>query len=429
MSVSLESGRNLLSNLHQWSRDNLALALLFLTAFLFISKSLYNVPVAIMALIGFYRCIISPKAVWADLHTRFFIVLFLLLWLPLLISLVDAVNPSRSAKTVFPYLRFLFMGIYILQEARRIDLWEKLRLAVFCLLAFWCVDAVIQYIFKADLFGYPYEAGHITGMFYPRNTISHVTAALSPLYFEFIREKGRKIKWLWLLLIPLFMVILLSGRRSAWIMLLVSMAGYLFYLFRRELVDRGMKKLLLLSGIMLVITVCITVAVNQPLQNRIQETMQLFSGDYEQIDVATARRLPIWEAALSMIRSNWLNGIGPRGYRYAYSDYTDEDDYWVKLSMSPTHPHQMYLEILVETGIIGLIGFLAAAYLFTSLLMKEDLIMYVLPALLCLITAIFPLNTHLAFYGSYWSSFFWWLLLIIFIQASTIQLTGHHKEV
>ena len=72
--------------------------------------------------------------------------------------------------------------------------------------------------------------------------ISHVTAALSPLYFEFIREKGRKIKWLWLLLIPLFMVILLSGRRSAWIMLLVSMAGYLFYLFRRELVDRGMKK-------------------------------------------------------------------------------------------------------------------------------------------------------------------------------------------
>ena len=38
----------------------------------------------------------------------------------MLLAFPDAVNPSRTAQTVFPYLRFLFAGIFIIHELSKI---------------------------------------------------------------------------------------------------------------------------------------------------------------------------------------------------------------------------------------------------------------------------------------------------------------------
>ena len=82
----------------------------------FVSKSLYNVPFSLMALLGLYRAIKAPARLWADPFQRHYIWLFLCLWLPLLCSLPEAANSARAAQTVFPYLRFLFAGLFIIQE-------------------------------------------------------------------------------------------------------------------------------------------------------------------------------------------------------------------------------------------------------------------------------------------------------------------------
>ena len=182
------------------TRNNIAPILLITALFLFISKSLYNIPMGIMALIGVWYSFKHTKKLLQDPFTRAYILLFLCLWIPMLVSLVDAVNYGRSAETVFSYLRFLFFGIYILHEIRTPDILNKIQTAVFVIVAFWCIDAVVQLLFKIDLFAYPYRPGDITGMFYPRNTIAHVTASLSPFYFETIRRRSDRLPWLWLLL-------------------------------------------------------------------------------------------------------------------------------------------------------------------------------------------------------------------------------------
>ena len=68
-----------------------------------------------MAIIGLYRFATNTKAMLDIPLYKAFVILFLCLWVPMLISLPDAVNPGRSAQTVFPYLRFLFFGTYITQ--------------------------------------------------------------------------------------------------------------------------------------------------------------------------------------------------------------------------------------------------------------------------------------------------------------------------
>lgn len=403
---------------------NLADVLILSAFVLFISKSLYNVPMGIMAIIGFYYCLRSPALLWRHPVIRIYTVMFLCLWLPLLLSLPDAVNSARSAQTVSGYLRFLFIGIYVICSLQRPGALSRLHLGIFCITAFWCIDAVIQYLFQMDLFGYPYEPGHITGMFYPKNTIAHVTAAVSPLYFESIRAYSRRYRWLWLLLVPLFLVILLSGRRAAWIMLAVSISGYVYYLLKQTAFNRRLLMKLGLWGAVLIGAMGIVIATNKPLQSRIHVTMGLFSGNYEATDKATARRLPLWQTAITIFKDNWINGIGPRGFRYVYQQYSSADDFWHK--DGSTHPHQLLLEVLAETGAIGFAGLLLFALVFYRFVKKGRLGMPLCPWWLSVLTVTFPINSLMAFYGSYWSSMIWWLLALTFAAAAT-HLQGQNE--
>ncbi|MFT5132344.1 MAG: O-antigen ligase [Gammaproteobacteria bacterium] len=407
-------------------RFNPVYILLLATLILFVSKSLYNIPIGIMAVAGLFLLLKAPILTWQNPTIRIFIILFLCLWVPLLISLIDAVNLDHSSKSVISYLRFLFMGIYVIHAVGKPKVLSKLNILIFCIVGFWCVDGLIQYLFKTNLFGYPYTHGYVTGLFYPNLTIGHITAALSPLYFDSIRVHSNKHRWLWIMLIPLFAVILLSGRRAAWIMLAVSNIGYLFYYLKLHNYDvRLLKKVCLFGGIVFV-SLGLIIASNQPLQKRLQTTANIFSGDYELADIATARRLPLWETSLNIFRNNWINGVGPRGFRYVYQQYSDADNYWY--TSGQTHPHQLILEVLAETGTIGFSGLLLFSLFFYRYIKAQDLGMPLFPWLLAIVVVIFPLNTHMAFYGSYWSSMFWWLMAITF-AAARIQLTENKKSI
>jgi O-antigen ligase len=397
---------------YNWLKEYWPCILILLTIIGFVSKALYNYPMGVMALIGLYRIITAPKEIWNDQIQKTFIIIFLSVWLPLLISFPDAVNQTRAAQTVFPYLRFLCAGLFIIQELSK----DKQRLkivvhGIFIIVSFWCVDASIQFFVGHDLFGYPYKQMYgITGMFYPRNTIAHICSILSVFYFLAVYQNVDKYKWLWVSLIPVFFVILISGRRAAWIMLALSSFGFFLYLY---LSVEDKKTILKKTGI---ITVCIsivlgaTITLNKPTHDRFIQTLGLFSNDYAIIDKATARRLPIWETGYTAFKANTINGIGPRGFRYVYQDYASSDNFWG----DQTHPHLLILEILVETGGIGLLGYFFLIYLLINGALRRKKLKTELPFFIPVLVALFPLNAHMAFYGSIWSSMIWWLMAFYF---------------
>ena len=384
----------------------------------FISKALYNYPVSIMALLGFYRLLTNHKILVTDKILRSASIVFLCLWLPLLFSLPDAVNPVRSAQTTFAYLRFYFSCIFIVHEIFK----DKDRLSfivtgLFYLVLFWCVDATIQFAFNKDLFGFPYQPGQITGMFYPRNTISHICSILSTFSFIYIYKNFKDIKWPLLSIVPLFFIVLLSGRRAAWVMLALSAFGYLIYGYKFALNKVRFIKITSLVSAVIAAVLVSTILFHPPTNHRFKVTLGLFSENYESINSATAVRLPIWETAISVIKSNPINGIGPRGFRYVYKDYASESDIFVHWDIIPTQPHIIILEILAETGIIGFIGYLLAFYFIVRIVVRSDCAEQLSPFLIPVIVAMFPFNAHMAFYGSIWSSMVWLLISLYFSQA------------
>jgi O-antigen ligase len=389
--------------------------LLILLAFIgFMSKSLYNYPVSIMALLGLYQFIINPKQILQDSILKTFSLVFLCLWLPLLISFPDAVNQSHSARTVFPYLRFFFAGIFIINELSKEPVRLKFIVAsLFYIVLFWCLDATIQFIFNKNLVGFPYQPGHITGMFYPRNTISHICSILSAFSFFYIYMRYDNNKLLIISIIPLFFIILLSGRRAAWIMLALSTFGFFIYTYLNAKNKKQFLQLIGVLSLIVSILLSLTIIFHKPTHHRFKVTLGLFSNNYETIDKATALRLPLWETALNTFKANPINGIGPRGFRYAYQNYSSPNDYWE----TQTHPHLLILEIMCETGSIGLIGYLILLTLLITSALRTNKLKDVFPFLLPVLVAVFPLNAHMAFYGSIWSSMVWLLIPLYFAKA------------
>jgi O-antigen ligase len=76
-------------------------------------------------------------------------------------------------------------------------------------------------------------------------------------------------------------------------------------------------------------------------------------------DGSTSYRVAIWLGTLSMLKDHWLCGVGPgtAAFNAVYPSYSYE-------SIVAPHAHNLYLQLLCDCGIIGLLAFLAVVFLF-----------------------------------------------------------------
>jgi O-antigen ligase len=332
----------------------------------------------------------------------------------MLFALLDAVNPEKTASIVLPYIRFAFAGLFVLDalqnEASRRRLWT----GVVVVASFWCIDALLQYLLGHDILGYPHDGKRLMGVFYPKALLGIMTAIVLPILVDYVLRSSHRFMGALVILLPAIIAIILSRNRNAWFTLGLSVFAYLIYLART---DRRIQWPRLLAAVTLSLSLVFAAALQQPaFRATVKNTFGLFSGNYATMDRATSHRLPLWVTALNMAQEHWVNGVGPRGYRYLYQQYAQPNDFYVKKKIASgiTHPHQFFLEITVETGVIGVLGYCAFLGLLYQRLRRLDggVLRRTMPWLLCAGVAVLPINSHMAFYDAFWSSVVWWLLSI-----------------
>jgi len=384
------------------------------------TAALFNIPMAIMALGGLVLIARDPGGIARDAGARLLLAVFACVWLPMLASLPDAANAERTALTVLRFLRLPLAGLFALWALRAQASRERLTLATFWVLLLWCADALWQFASGYNVLGYPMTGSRLSGIFYPKYRLGLVLAAASPLYFEVVRRWSARYRGAWLLVLPFCVVVVLSGSRNAWMMLGLSGLGYLVFLATR--VDWRTRLRPWLGRVLLVALVSGVAASQYPgLGERIEATTGLLSADLETVDAATKQRVSIWVPALAALREHWVNGVGARGFRYVFADHAEANNYWLTGGRDGvTHPHQMLLEIAVDTGVLGVLGVALAAALLARALRRlaQPSRERALPASLCVLVAWFPLGAHMAFYGTYWSTVSWWLLYVCLAEVA-----------
>ncbi|OIQ80820.1 O-antigen ligase [mine drainage metagenome] len=368
----------------------------------------FELPMAVMAVAGLWLLISQTRAVMAAPAGKPFLVMGACLWLPMLASLPDAVNFSRAMYTTLVFLRFPLAAIFVMFALQTADSRRHLLLWLGWAMSLNAVCVVIQALLEhAGLAGGPNLFSGLRGL-------GFAMAVLSPVYLYWLWRVAQQWRWIWLLL-PVYLVdVFLCGRRAAWIMLAVGIALWVVQLIRVEKVQWRWKSM---AALVLSCALAIGAAMQLPeLSVRVSQTAGLFSGNYEQTNNATSLRLPIWKVAVRVARDHWINGIGPRGFRYIYKQYGEKDDPFLadNPKVGPTHPHQLLLEIATETGLIGVVGYLIALvyWLRLALAAAREKMHQALPFMAAVLIAIMPINAHMAFYASFWSCITWWLIML-----------------
>ena len=350
------------------------------------------------------------------LPARAFALAFALILIPMLLALPDAFALKASAESTFGYLRFGLFGCALMVLLRHKDL-HQAEWLIGCVLVFWALDALLQAVLGHNLFGYANTQDRLNGVFGDGNLkLGATLAVLGPIVLEVAAR--RSVRWWALAALLLTWVILLAGTRAAWVMWACVLAIYSFWLLPGSWVERALKfiGLILAGGLM----VGLSYQLSPRFAERIDRSALVFNGDRAAVDSALAYRLPIWETAGRMIAAHPINGVGARGFRHAYLEYAAPGDRWVDLrtQTGAAHPHQLLLEFLAETGVIGLAGWLALMgwmglrYARASPAAR----LRARPYAASMLALAFPLNTHYAWFSSFWGLLVW-LIIALYLVA------------
>ncbi|HRN62769.1 MAG TPA: O-antigen ligase family protein [Luteimonas sp.] len=344
-------------------------------------------------------------------------VLFCAYWLPQLLSSFDAVDHGRAFRESLVDLRYLpflwlaasavanprgrsitFTGLAVITGIWTID--ALVQVATGTSPLFWGIDTIKQAISGRPMCTLEQAAGvdRLGGVLGPCNRkLGVVLASLSPFALYFAGRRFGSAGWITAAVL-IGIVIVFAGSRASWItyalVLLFSGWGLL-----------GWKKLLLVFAAGALSLAALSF-VSPQVQQRVLLTAQAWTAeDGDGVDTALTGRVRIWGAAACMVREHPINGVGARGFRHAFADCDPQPGELAPWGQGPAfHAHQIVLEILSETGILGLLLWLAGAALawrawrFADAPARER----ARPAMLALAVTVFPFNTHLAFYSTFW---------------------------
>ena len=345
-------------------------------------------------------------------------VLFFAYWLPELFSVVGSVDVGRALREAVVDLRYLpFLWLVAIAVAD--DRGRRLTftgLAV--IIGIWTLDALVEVVFDASplfwgidaakqaISGGPMcdldelaQADRLGGVLGPCNLkLGLVLASLSPFALHAAARRWGAPGWV-LAAAAVGVVVVFAGSRASWLTyaLVLLLSGW------RVL---GWKRLLLVFAAGAAATVAIGLG-SPEVRGRLERTTHAFQASETGVDAALSGRARIWGAALCMVRGHPVNGVGVRGFREAFADCDPGQGAVAAWGEGPAlHAHQIVLEVLSETGFIGLLLWLAGvalalrAWRYAGAAARER----ARPAMLALLVTVFPLNTHLAFYSTFWGA-------------------------
>jgi hypothetical protein len=275
-----------------------------------------------------------------------------LLWLWMLLISPFAYEPRLSFSQAGPWIRFVIFTA-ALEHWVLDEVWmRRLLWTTTAAVAFVAGDTWLQYLTGTDLFGHPRpEPERLSGPFDGLRPGSYITRMMFPALLGIFVWRAWPRPWvkgaLLVLLLLTVGAVFVSGERMA---LLLALGG----LALAAVLQKGALRRLLLGSLVLAAVAVAALA--------LVDTRML--GRHVDETVATAEHFAdspygqIWRSALHLAAERPLQGVGMKNFRVACADPVLGLPAEVKVRCA-THTHNTYLEFLTESGMPGLLLFVA----------------------------------------------------------------------
>ena len=315
---------------------------------------------------------------------KFFINIFLIFYLYLVIRSLNFSYEFDKIKSILFYFRFLFFCCAIIFCLNKINFSKSFNinyiLFIFFLLIF---DSIIQYYYGRNIFNVPLYDKFRASSFFGKELIlgSFLFRMLPFIIMICILAKidfKKNILKLSIFFSLYFYAVLLSGERTSFFLLLLTIClliiliknlrkalvyGLLFFVFLNLIFSFSVKNpfdRMFKYTFSQIVSQKVFLKQNENLNNAEINNLESRNTKLSNLELNNKSSLPNYYIfsrehqghyviALRMFFDNPIFGQGPRSFRYLCSD----EKFLKSDGICTTHPHNTYLQLLAETGLIG----------------------------------------------------------------------------
>ena len=334
-----------------------------------------DISIVILGLIYIFLCIKNNN--FKDFTNRYSLI-FLFFCLFLIFSSLQSQNILLSLESSLFYFRFGLFALsinYILNN--NINFPKYFFYSLILCFSILSLDAITELFFNENIISmftnnYIKSYGRVSSLFYDEYILGSYIVRLLPLTcaLTILCIKARFQTYILALIISISsLVIFISGERTALAMLILFLIC-IFFIINKY------RKILFFSFIIIFLSSFLAVTFNSQLKERIfTNTPEQISLDLKnsEINLFSIQHQVVYQTSLKIFKDNVFFGIGTKMFREIcknekYKTYTELDR---SIDGCQTHPHNNYVQILVETGVIGLFFLLIFYISITYLIIKK----------------------------------------------------------
>ena len=272
------------------------------------------------------------------------------------------------------------------------------------------IDGYVQYFTGINLAGYKISGIRVSSFFGDELIMGSYLSRLFPLLFAlFLIKKKQKyeIYFIGFLFILVDILIFMSGERGAFFFLNLSTIFIIILI-------KEYQKFRLITFIIAIMSVLILSLNSSKLNER------MFKGPARDMGLIESSKKSViftplhdshYRAAYKMFKDKSIFGHGPKMFRLICKN----DKYTTSIRSCSTHPHNFYIQLLAETGILGflflfsaLLYVIYAAFIqFKSIIFrkKKPFTDYQVCLLAGILITVWPLTTNGSFFNN-------WLMIV-----------------
>ena len=328
-----------------------------------------------------------------------------------LLSIFVAEDTMLSFESSLFYFRigvFSCLIWYLIDKSENISVYFYYTLII-CFSAL-VIDGYYQHFVGENIIGLKKLPLRISSFFGDELIMGSYLSRLFPLLFAlFIVKQKQKfeIYYVGFLFVLVDSLIFLSGERSAFFFLNLSTIFIIILI-------KEYQKFRLLTFIVALIVIFLMSQTNPNLHNRMfknpAKNMSLFQNS-DSAFIFTEAHDSLFRTAFNMFKDKPLFGHGPKMFRVK----CNIKSYQEGIKPCDTHPHNFYIQLLAETGIIGFL-FLFSFFIYVLYVSSKQLISiilnkkrYLTDYQVCLLSGIFitvwPITTNGNFFNN-------WLMIV-----------------
>ena len=383
-----------------------------------------DLSIVIVDLLFLYICLKENK--WGFFKNKFFKIFLIFYFYLVLISFFSD-NIFHSLSSSIFYVRFGIFTLalyYVINEDKSFI--TKFSSYFLITMIFASVYGLSEY--SIHYFSRETETFRMSLPFNDKQVLGGFLVRFLPLIFAFWLINKKKIYNLYIfipIILIIYLCILLSGERLAIGLLIISS---IFILFTLNI----SKRLLVILAVLFMTSFLSISYFNKDFRDRnILSTLNGFGlTNFESVEFSNTNSLqiftPIYDShirgAFNMFTNNPIFGVGPNQFR----NLCISPEYNINLMTCSTHPHNTYIQLLAETGIIGFLFVFVIFIIISYLIFKHSLFKlfsknliytnYQILIMICFFITLWPIAPSHNFFNN-WINILYYLPVGFFIAS------------